>query len=324
MQREPSSEFITVQGAQSSLRSGIVDAHNHLWIAPLDRVASHLPHVDDEDLLQSNLASFKAIGGSAILDAQPGTGCGRDGRRLEALSAATDVTIFACTGFHRRQYYPGNAPLFTRSSTEVFDHFTRELDSSLEECSDVPVPVRAGYLKIAAADSFDETPTHLLEAAAAAAVETGALLAVHTERGAAAEDLLAALLKLKVDPDRVMLCHMDKRPDAGLHLELARSGVLLEYDTFHTPKYNPDDNVWPLLQSMLEENYAGSIAIGTDMAYSSTWASSGGNSLANRHTAIRSQLQQAGWDAETISRLQGSNILNRLSRRSGERKGATA
>lgn len=324
MQREQSSEFITVRGVPSSLKSGIVDAHNHLWIAPRDGAAGPVPQVDDHDLLVSNLVSFKEIGGSAILDAQPGAGCGRDGRRLESLSAATGVAVFACTGFHRKQYYPGNEPLFTKAADEVFDHFMLELNSGLEECRNAPSPVRAGYIKIAAADSLDKTPTHLFEAAATAAAHTGALLAVHTERGAAAEEILAALLKLKVHPEKLMLCHMDKRPDAGLHLELASSGVLLEYDTFHTPKYTPDENVWPLLHRMLAENYAGSLAIGTDMAYTSAWMSSGGNSLAERHTAIRARLQQVGCNPETIGRLQGSNILARLPRKTGERKGATA
>jgi hypothetical protein len=50
------------------------------------------------------------------------------------------------------------------------------------------------------------------------------------------------------------MCHVDKRPDVGLHRELARAGVLLGYDTFGRPKYNPDQGVWQLIPALVAGN----------------------------------------------------------------------
>jgi len=59
---------------------------------------------------------------------------------------------------------------------------------------------------------------------------------------------------------------MDKRPDIGLHQELAHLGVLLEYDTFYRPKYNPSENLWPLIEKNGNTGHADRIALATDMA----------------------------------------------------------
>jgi phosphotriesterase-related protein len=64
---------------------------------------------------------------------------------------------------------------------------------------------------------------------------------------------------------------VDKRPDPGLHRELAQAGALLGYDTFVRSKYKPEQNVWPLLFDLVDDNLADHIAIGLDLAQSSMW-----------------------------------------------------
>ena len=41
---------------------------------------------------------------------------------------------------------------------------------------------------------------------------------------------------------------------------------MLEYGTFYKPKYQPKENVWPLLEQMIEASLSLQIAIATDMA----------------------------------------------------------
>lgn len=297
------------------MSSGIIDAHNHLWIAPLEGTTDGVPVLDQFNALETELAAFKKIGGVAALDSQPGAGCGRDGRMLAKLSVGSGIEIFACTGFHRKRYYPRGYHLFKADSETARAHFLSELEVGLEECSASQHTVKAGFIKMATGASLDDTPRGLMEAAASAAAETDALLSVHTEQGACAEQVLSALLKLGIQPDRIMLCHMDKLADPGLHRALAQSGVLLEYDTFFRPKYHPETNVWPLLRTMQQHGLIGAIAIGTDMADQTAWKSMGGEiGLPGMHASLAQRLQQEGFTTKEIQAVQGRNLLARLQR----------
>ena len=177
-------------------------------------------------------------------------------------------------------------------------------------------PVKAGFIKVACEASLAESPLGLLEAAAQAARSSDAAIEVHTEKGADAEAILRFFDEHGVPAQRLVICHIDKRPDLGLHRELAREGVLLEYDTFFRPKYQPEKNVWPLLEGMVRGGLAGSVALATDLADEALWLTAGaGPGLAGLLTEVRPRLYGLGFDASTVRALTGLNIAERLSRR---------
>jgi len=304
---------------------GVTDAHSHLYIAPVSGGAAGAPVLTDVEGVARELAGFRRLGGGAIVDCQPG-GCGRDGRVLRELSTRTGIHVVAATGFHRRVYYPADAPLFELSAERAGEFFRGEINDGLVESraadpSPQPSPkgrggqiVYPGVIKVAAEATLGASPMALFEAAAAVCLESGYAIEIHTERGAVVEELLAFFRRQGVSPQRLVFCHVDKRPDFGLHQELARAGVLLEYDTFYRPKYDPEGGVWPLLGRMAEAGLAGQVALATDMADPALWAELGGGpGLAGIFTIIRPRLQQMGMPDETIAALLGGNIAGRLS-----------
>jgi phosphotriesterase-related protein len=111
------------------------------------------------------------------------------------------------------------------------------------------------------------------------------------------------------DARRLALCHMDKRPDVGLHQELAQAGALLEYDTFFRPKYEPERNVWPLVERMVADGYAASIAFGTDLADIASWREPGPAGLPR---ILAPRLAALGYAPDVVAALTGKNILARL------------
>ena len=54
---------------------------------------------------------------------------------------------------------------------------------------------------------------------------------VHLEHGSAAFELLEVLASDEVRPEAVLLAHIDRNPDPGVHPELA-AGAYLGYDGF--------------------------------------------------------------------------------------------
>jgi phosphotriesterase-related protein len=318
---------MTVLGPVAAEALGVTDAHSHLYIAPVPGGAADAPVLTDIDGVARELALFREMGGGAIVDCQPG-GCGRDGRVLRELSERTGIHVVAATGFHRRVYYPADAPLFDLSAERAGDIFRGEIRDGLEETrlkepSPQPSPggrggrtIYPGIIKIAAEATLDASPLALFEAAAEVCRETGYAIEMHTERGASVETFLAFFGGRGVSPRRLVFCHVDKRPDFGLHRELAQTGVLLEYDTFFRPKYEPERGVWPLLERMTAAGLAGQVALAMDMADPSLWAELGGGpGLAGIFTIIKSRLEQVGLPDETIRALLGGNIAMRIATR---------
>jgi phosphotriesterase-related protein len=309
---ETAPKLTTVTGPVDPEAIKIVDAHNHVWINAVTGAAPGAPVLNDQYGIAAELGDYGEAGGDAIIDCQPG-GCGRDGRMLRKLAQASEVYIVACTGYHRRLYYPDNYWLFDAPVEEAKTLFVRELTEALEETHDTQHPVRAGFIKIACEDTVEKSPINLMEATAAACLETGSAVEIHTEKGADAERIIETLTGFGLPINRIVLCHVDKRVDFGLHRALAQEGVMLEYDTFFRPKYQPDENVWPLLAQMVEAGLADRVAIATDMADAGMWARMGeGPGLTGMFSHIIPRLEALGFEQAVINKLVGENIVNRL------------
>ena len=306
--------LMTVMGPMEAKDAGVTDAHNHLYIAPVPGSASDSPVLDDQMAIGAELLNFVRFGGKTIVDCQPG-GCGRDCRVLRRLASSSGVNILASTGYHLRRYYPQGYWLFSASTEEARSFFLNELEQCVDETRDSLEPVRAGLIKIACEEAVEKSPTALMEAAAIVSSEKAVSIQIHTEKGADAEQIVHTMTQYGAAPERLVLCHMDKRPDFELHHDLAQMGVLLVYDTFFRPKYKPEKNVWPLLGRMVAAGLDSKIAIATDMADSAMWLSGTGNSgLTGLITTIIPQLQAMGFTSNTLAKFVGENIAWRLQR----------
>ncbi len=302
--------FKTVTGLVPTASVKRADAHAHVWIAPPDGVspASRL-ELNNLAAIKAELQDFKAAGGTTLIDCQPG-GCGRDARRLFELAQITGLHITAVTGFHRQTYYAPDYWLWSASMEEAAQHFIHELTVGMVETgSTLPASVlKVGYEGVIAGQT-----RVLMEAVAAAAQQTGALILFHTEAGQNVEALLPFFGNRGLAPHRLYFCHVDKRPDAGLHRELAQSGVLLGYDTFARPQYDPEHGVWPLLKTMVASGLDAHIALGLDLARASLWQCYGGKpGLCFLPHQVLSRLRQEGFSEQSIDRLTAANIASYL------------
>ena len=302
----------TVLGNIPSESLGITDAHNHIWIDLIPGADPAAPVLNQFEQIRDELNAYRSAGGNTILDCQPG-GCGRNGNQLIRLSSETRVNIITCTGFHRKKYYPPNHWLFTAGVKKTAEYFIRELTRSLEETKGPPDSARAGFIKLAFEAVWGDTPLAALEGAAEAAHKTGAMIEIHTEKGALAEKVVIFFEENGVSPNQLVLCHMDKRPDFGLHVELARYGVLLEYDTFYRPKYEPELKLWPLICKMVEAGFENRVVLATDMAEAEMYKTIGGGpGLASLPGEIKSRLSETGISENAIRQMLGGNIARRL------------
>jgi len=314
-------DLMTVTGPVPLEAVRLADGHAHAWIArPAPELRSRpegqgqpdplgpYPVLADFSPIRAELAGFRAAGGTTLIDCQPG-GCGRDARVLRRLARATGLHITTTTGYHLPGYYPAGHWLWSASVEEAAIYFAKELTEGTAESNGT---IRAATIKIAYDGTIAGQSAVLLEAAAIAARQTGAAILAHTEQGKNVEALLPFFVGRGIPADRLYLCHLDKRPDLGLHRELARAGVLLGYDTFLRPKYEPERGVWPLLRAMVADGLEGAIAIGLDLAFANMWHYSGGPGWLALPNQIIPRLRAEGFGAPTILRLTARNVAARL------------
>ncbi|MBI9043307.1 MAG: hypothetical protein JEZ06_02405 [Anaerolineaceae bacterium] len=302
----------TVLGPTAPHEMGITDAHNHIWISPPEELVEKVPVLNQEDLIKAELDVFKELGGGGQIDCQPGF-AGRDGNKLRAFSTNSGVHIVSVTGFHLPIYYAENSPIWQMSTVQAYEFFISEIKEGLIETRDCPNPVYPGLIKIAVQHNLDSSAQNLIEAAIQASQESGFSITMHTEKGQNIEEFISLFDRFALVPEKVIICHIDKRPDFGLHRELAQEGYLLEYDTFFRPKYMPEETVWPLLTSMVHAGLSHSLALATDMAEGAMWAKIGGGpGISSLIQIIKPKLVNMQQDSKIISALIGGNISQRI------------
>ena len=307
-------QVMTVLGPVNPETLGLVDAHSHVWIEQVPDTAPGQPVLDDRAVITSELSDYRQADGGGIIDCQPG-GCGRNGEMLAQIAAVSGVHIVGCTGFHLRKYYPPDAWIWKQNTQTAGDYFIKDLTRGMEECQEFETPILAGFIKLACESTLNRSPAALLEAAVYASLVTGAAIEIHTEKGEDVEAIIDYFINRGIQPSRLVICHIDKRPDFGLHRSLAEEGFLLEYDTFFRPKYEPEKHLWSLLEQIVLAGLAGSIALATDMAESNQWRRYGGSpGLAGALTQIKSRLESLGFEQMVIGAMMGGNISQRLAR----------
>jgi phosphotriesterase-related protein len=126
--------------------------------------------------------------------------------------------------------------------------------------------VKAAFLKCAVESHgmIGDVP-RILAAIAAASVETGAPVMVHTN-AAERTGLLAleALTRDGVDPSRIVIAHMGDSNDMGYLREVAQSGVWLGLDRFGIDHFNPLADRISTLLALLEAGYGDRVQLSHD------------------------------------------------------------
>lgn len=303
---------ITVLGPRSPDELGITDGHNHVWITPQDLPAVDAPVLDQPDKILAELRAYRLAGGGSQLDCQP-IGCGRDGRKLKWLAEESGVNIITNTGFHLQEYYPLEADIWQMNTDQATKMFLDEIKYGLIETRGDNLPVFPGFIKIAVRESLEESPLQLVEAAVQASLHSGYLIEMHTQKGQSVEDFVKFISRLGLPAERLVICHIDKRPDVGLHQELASARYLLEYDTFFRPKYEPEKYLWPLIETMVAKGYDQNLVLATDLADGSMWEKFGGSpGIVSFVNVVKKRLEEMAFNPDTIQAMVGGNISRSL------------
>jgi predicted metal-dependent phosphotriesterase family hydrolase len=271
----------TVLGDIASSALGVTYGHEHLIIdggLPVERFPDF--RLDDVDSMVEELGGAVALGLRSVVDAMPAD-AGRNVRKLAEVSRLSGVNVIAPTGLHHARYYAPDHWSERATADEIAELFVADVMDGIDE-RDYSGPIvrrtehRAGVIKVAGSEGGPSPRDEKgFSAAAAAQVRTGVPILTHCEDGTGAPEQVRFLVDRGADPGHLVLSHVDKVVDRGLHRELASAAVTLEYDQGFRWADRPNGTL-QLIEWMLEDGLGDRIVLGMDAARRSYLAVHGG------------------------------------------------
>lgn len=257
-------------------------------------------------LMAPQIEAIKALGVTALVECSTG-GVGRRADLDLAVSVATDFPIVVPTGNYREPWIP--AWVREASETQLADWMLAELTAGIEDTG-----FQAGWIKLSAGDDgITDLEARILNAAVAAAKQTGAVIGSHTIRGRVVMDQLDIIERAGGRADRFISIHTQAEPDFAMHKAVAARGAWIEYDHIGSV---PDEEVTAMILRALEAGLEKQLLLSHDRGWFDPAQPGGGTPKPYTvlSESILPKLREAGVSEETIVQLTHRNPFEAFAR----------
>ena len=260
----------TVRGSVALADLGPTLMHEHVFVLDPEALQNYghvwgggEPIWDEELRVADAIAKLKRLreGGIHTIADPTAIGLGRYIPRIQRINAEVDLNIVVCTGVYAFLELRGF--LGYRTDDQLVELFVREIREGIDDTG-----VKAAFLKCAVERHgvIGDIP-RILAAIAAASIETGAPVMVHTNAQARTGlDALEVLTGHGVDPRRIVIAHAGDSNDLGYLRAIADTGAWLGCDRFGIEHFNPLADRINTLLSLLADGYGDRIHLSHDAA----------------------------------------------------------
>lgn len=286
----------TVTGDIAPDALGITLDHDHLFTRPPADVTDPDLRMDDQGAAIEECQRFRAAGGSAIVEMTT-VDYGRDAAALARISSAAQVHIIAATGFNKGVFADRLTGVLTPDAIAawmIIEIGTGVCGTCVGGAPEERLDIRCGIIKASSGlNGANSNERKVFDAAIQAHRITGAPVSTHTEKGTWAIEQASLLLDGGVAPGKILIGHLDLKPDLGYLCAVAAAGVNLSFDQFGKEKYLPDRERIRLIAALVERGYGRQLMLGGDMARRSYFMSyNGGPGLAHIPATIAASLRE--------------------------------
>lgn len=295
-------------GSERGLSRQPVSLANLGWVR--QHFSSNLDNLQllDETVARDEALLFKHAGGQTFVD-PTNRGLARDPLALARVARATGLNIIMGSGYYVAAAHPPDM------DTRTVDDVTREIVADLT-VGVGDTGVRAGFIgEIGTTWPWTDNEKKVVRAAVAAQRDTGAALMIHPGRHERLPlQIVDFIRKEGADLGRTIMCHIERTiADRAVLLELAATGVLLEYDLFGLETsyypYNPafdmpnDGERMRQILSLIERGHLAQILMSHDIAYKHCLTKWGGFGYHHLLVNVVPRLRAKGADNRTIQTL---------------------
>lgn len=297
---------MTVAGLVHASDLGQVLPHEHLFANTLREYRS-TGLLDSRQIALHALQDFHQVGGGTLVDVTPHE-LGRRPETLRLLSEQSGVHIIMGCG-HYRDPYLDHGYFNQHRTVDIAGQIIREIEEGIGDSG-----IRPGVIGEIGAERrvVSAVEERSLRAGGIAQRETGLPITLHAARSTVGRDMLKILDELRVPRERVILGHLDTVSDPEYFVEMAKSGVNLEFDGFiSTNEYETNRDI-STLKMLLEQGYEQQILISHDAFLTSHFKEYDGPGLTRINDTIIPRLLTLGIssnEVSTITRLNPQRVF---------------
>lgn len=250
----------TVNGLINREELGITMCHEHLALDLSGVRGDEDSTFDNRALIVEELNKMKAYGVKAVVEVTCND-MGRDAKVLKEISGICGIHIIAATGYYLEPYHSK----FVRSAEveELCDVFEKEALEGIDGTE-----IKAGIIGEVASGMKEMAPSEekVLIAAAMASVRTGLAVTTHCQMGQLAMEQSGILQEKGMDPDKIILGHLDLADDRDYYVKVLDTGVNIGFDTIGKSPYLSDEIRAGNLIWLLEKGYEDHIVLSQDIS----------------------------------------------------------
>ncbi len=237
-------------------------------------------------------------------------GMGRDVAYIQAVARESGINILPCTGFYKEPFLPPWVREQTAEELAVF--MAQEITCGIEGGSIKAWAV--GEIGTSRQEMKDQE-AKILDAAARAAVMTGAPVTTHTTLGTLGRQQAQFLIERGVLPSKIIIGHMDLSQNMETIYSVLETGVNIGFDTIGKEGYCPDSFRAKALWEIQERGAISQVVLSMDITRKSHLKSRGGLGYAYLFTDFLPMIKAYGVTAESIDMM----LLHNPRRILGER-----
>ncbi|MGN6130282.1 MAG: phosphotriesterase family protein [Nocardioidaceae bacterium] len=279
---------------------GVTLPHEHVF---LDLVREYRGDglLNDPELAVEELGRYVEAGGRTLVDCTS-IGLGRDVAAVREVARRTGLQVVVGCGFYRDPYLP--ECLDRMSVDEAAELIVRDIVEGIDGTG-----VRAGVIGEIGSDrrQISALEERSFRAAARAHRATGLTVSTHAARWPVGLPQLDLLAEEGVDPRRVVVGHCDMVPDPGYHLEVARRGAFVQFDTVHGESDYDTRRRVAWVRALADHGYLDRVLLSQDVCLRSDYAALGGPGYAYVVTTFTEHLRAAGFDGSDVRLLLQDN-----------------
>ena len=258
----------TVRGDIDPSDLGVCYPHEHVLCSPPPDVTDRDLEMDSKVAAIQELTWFKQAGGRALVEMTP-VDYGRNAPGMKRVAEATGIHLIATTGLHKDKF--SSRIVKDKSVEELADCFTRDVTDGVDGTD-----IKAGVIKAASSlNTITVNEEKVFRAAARAQRQTGAAISTHTEAGTMGLEQIQLLMSEGVNPERIIVGHVDRKLEWDYHVAMWQAGVTLSYDQISKEKYAPDSQRVEFILRAVQAGFGKQIVLAGDLARKSYWPSYG-------------------------------------------------